>query len=37
LSVGEIFERAHSCGYHTALIITRLIQTEQIKPTLTMG
>lgn len=34
LSVGEIFERAHSCGYHTALIITRLLQTEQIKPSL---
>lgn len=34
LSVGEIFERAHSCGYHTALIITRLLQTEQIKPRL---
>ena len=37
LSVSEIFERAHSCGYHTARIITRLIQTEQIRPTLTMG
>ncbi len=34
LSVEAIFERAHSCGYHTALIITRLLQTEQIKPRL---
>jgi CRP-like cAMP-binding protein len=37
LSVSEIFERAHSCGYHTARIITRLIQTEQIKPSITVG
>ncbi len=37
LTVSEIFERAHSCGYHTARIITRLIQTEQVKPTLTLG
>jgi CRP-like cAMP-binding protein len=34
LTVEAIFERAHSCGYHTALIITRLLQTEQIKPSL---
>jgi CRP-like cAMP-binding protein len=32
LTVEEIFERAHACGYHTARIITRLLQTEQIKP-----
>jgi CRP-like cAMP-binding protein len=37
LPVGEIFERAHSCGYHTARIITRLIQTEQVKPTVSAG
>jgi CRP-like cAMP-binding protein len=35
LTVDEIFERSHACGYHTALIITRLLQTEQIKPSLT--
>ncbi len=37
LSVAEIFERAHSCGYHTARIITQLIQTEQIKPSVKLG
>jgi CRP-like cAMP-binding protein len=37
LTVGEIFERAHSCGYHTARIITRLLQTEQVKPSLSLG
>ncbi len=37
LTVNEIFERAHSCGYHTARIITRLIQTEQVKPSVTVG
>jgi hypothetical protein len=35
--VSDIFERAHACGYHTARIITRLIQTEQIKPTVRVG
>lgn len=34
LTVGEIFERAHSCRYHTARILAKLLQTEQIKPTL---
>ena len=37
LRVAEIFERAHSCGYHTARIITQLIQTEQIKPSVKLG
>jgi len=37
LSVAEIFERAHSCGYHTARIITQLIQTEQIRPSIKLG
>jgi CRP-like cAMP-binding protein len=37
LTVAEIFERAHSCGYHTARIITQLIQTEQIRPSVGAG
>jgi CRP-like cAMP-binding protein len=37
LSVSDIFERAHACGYHTARIITRLIQTEQIRPMVGVG
>lgn len=34
ISVTELFERAHSCRYHTARILTELLQTEQIKPIL---
>jgi CRP-like cAMP-binding protein len=33
LSVGEVFQRANSCHYHTARILSRLLQTEQVKPT----
>ena len=31
LSLGELFERANSCHYHTAHILARLVQTEQVK------
>jgi hypothetical protein len=34
VSVDELFDRAHSCRYHTARILTQLLQTEQIKPIL---
>jgi CRP-like cAMP-binding protein len=32
--VSDIFERAHACRYHTARIVTHLLQTEQIRPAL---
>lgn len=32
MTVAELFEKAHSCHYHTARILTRLLQTEQVKP-----
>jgi hypothetical protein len=31
LSLGEFFERANSCHYHSARIWDRLVQTEQVK------
>jgi CRP-like cAMP-binding protein len=31
-TVAEIFDKAHACHYHTARILTRLLQTEQIRP-----
>lgn len=34
VSVEELFERAHSCRYHTARILTHLLQTEQVRPIL---
>jgi CRP-like cAMP-binding protein len=34
MSVEEIFERANSCGYHTARIITHLLRTSQLRPNL---
>ncbi len=33
LSITEVMDRAHSCHYHTARILTRLLQTEQVRPT----
>lgn len=32
ISVAELFDRAHACRYHTARILTHLLQTGQIKP-----
>jgi len=32
MSVAELLEKAHSCHCHTARILTRLLQTEQVKP-----
>jgi len=32
ISVGELFERGHGCHYHTARILARLLETEQVKP-----
>jgi CRP-like cAMP-binding protein len=32
MTVRQLFDRAHSCNYHTARILTRLLQTEQVKP-----
>ncbi|GMR23539.1 MAG: hypothetical protein BMS9Abin37_1980 [Acidobacteriota bacterium] len=32
MTVAELFEKAHSCHCHTARILARLLQTEQIKP-----
>lgn len=32
MTIRELFERAHSCHYHTARILTRLLQTGQVKP-----
>lgn len=34
-TVADILEKAHPCHYHTARILARLLQTEQIKPTVT--
>jgi CRP-like cAMP-binding protein len=30
--VSELFEKANACHYHAARIVTRLLQTEQIRP-----
>lgn len=32
ITVAELFEKAHSCHCHTARILTRLLQTEQVRP-----
>jgi len=32
MSVAELLEKAHSCHCHTARILTRLLQTEQVRP-----
>ena len=31
-TVAELFEKAHSCHCHTARILARLLQTEQVRP-----
>ena len=31
-SIGDLFERAHSCHYHTAKILARLLESGQIRP-----
>ena len=32
MTVAELFEKAHSCHCHTARILARLLQTEQVRP-----
>ena len=32
LTVGQLFERSHTCHYHSARILARFIETEQVKP-----